>query len=161
MNLSRVCILMLLLGACAPRAHLRQSMTDRPKVQPTEPFLAPLKGAKILSPFGARGRSYHMGVDLQRSRKGGETVLASRSGRVTYTKRMKGYGNIVSLFHKDGYATRYAHLKSFLVKTGTRVEAGQPIGLVGQTGRASTPHLHFEIITPDGKFIDPLYFLNR
>lgn len=102
-----------------------------------------------------------MGVDLQKSRKGGETVLASRSGRITYAKRMQGYGNIVSIFHKDGYATRYAHLKSFKVKTGTLVETGQPVGIVGRTGRASTPHLHFEVITPDGKFVDPMYFLNH
>lgn len=115
----------------------------------------------MLSPFGARGRTYHMGIDLQKGRRGGEAVLASRSGRVTYAKRMQGYGNIISVFHKDGYSTRYAHLKKFTVKPGAIVEAGQPIGIVGQTGRASTPHLHFEVITPDGKFIDPMYFLDR
>jgi murein DD-endopeptidase MepM/ murein hydrolase activator NlpD len=102
-----------------------------------------------------------MGVDLQRSRKGGEQVLASRGGRISFAKVMSGYGRIVSILHKDGYVTRYAHLKTFLVKTGERVDAGDPVGIVGKTGRASTPHLHFEVLTPEGKFIDPMYFLDQ
>lgn len=102
-----------------------------------------------------------MGVDLQKSRRGGDYVLATRSGKVIASKRMRGYGRLIAIHHDDGYVSRYAHLRQYLVKPGMRVEAGDKIGIVGQTGRASTPHLHFEILTPGGKFIDPMTLLGN
>ncbi len=61
--------------------------------------------------------------------------------------------------HDDGFKTRYAHLKSFKVTLGQKVKAGQVIGIVGKTGRATTAHLHFEILTPKSRFLNPRPFL--
>jgi murein DD-endopeptidase MepM/ murein hydrolase activator NlpD len=103
----------------------------------------------------------HTGIDLQKNRKGGDLVLASRPGKVVSAQNFSGYGKAVMILHKDGYRSRYAHLRGYKVKVGQKVKAKQPIGIVGQTGRATTPHLHFEILTPDGKFIDPAFFLSN
>lgn len=73
--------------------------------------------------------------------------------------QLRGYGNIVVIKHEDGFSSRYAHLKKFLVRKGQKVKALQPIGIVGRTGRASTAHLHFEILTPKARFLDPARYL--
>ncbi len=160
MNIRRAALLIVLFStACGPTItkHVRvQRHVDR---KPSEAFQHPLPNAKVLSRFGERGGSFHTGVDLQKSRKGGETVLSARAGRVMSVGWIKGYGNQIRLDHADGYQTRYAHLKTVKVKLGQKVAAHEPVGTVGATGRASTPHLHFEIITPDGYFIDPLLLL--
>jgi murein DD-endopeptidase MepM/ murein hydrolase activator NlpD len=61
--------------------------------------------------------------------------------------------------HDDGFSTRYAHLKKMNVKVGQKVKALQEIGIEGRTGRATTEHLHFEILTPKQRFMDPLPYL--
>lgn len=68
---------------------------------------------------------------------------------------MHGYGKLVEIRHEDGFSTRYAHLRRFRVQKGQWVKAGQVIGEVGATGRATTAHLHFEILTPKYRFMDP------
>ena len=65
-----------------------------------------------------------------------------------------GYGNTVWLDHGRGFETRYAHLDSIRVAKGQRVERGQPIGLSGNTGRSTAPHLHYEVLV-DGRPVDP------
>lgn len=130
-----------------------------PDIIPSEPFGLPLKKPSILSPFGKRGGRFHTGIDLRESRAGGETVMASRSGKVTFAARLSGYGNLIVIKHDDGFSTRYAHLKKYLVKKGQRVRRGEGVGIVGKTGRATTPHLHFEILTPAEKFTDPARYL--
>jgi murein DD-endopeptidase MepM/ murein hydrolase activator NlpD len=127
--------------------------------RPSRPFHAPLAGATVLSPFGQRGRRFHTGIDLRSSRAGGDPVRAAREGRVIQAGTMRGYGRIVSIRHDDGFLTRYAHLKSIKVKAGQRVKTGEVVGSVGRTGRASTPHLHFETLTPSGKYADPAMIL--
>lgn len=92
---------------------------------------------------GALASRRHLGVDIGAPE--GSPILAARGGLVAYSDNgVTGYGNIVILLHRDGYSTLYAHCRRTLVFAGQRVERGQPIAEVGQTGFAPAPHLHFE-----------------
>jgi murein DD-endopeptidase MepM/ murein hydrolase activator NlpD len=82
-------------------------------------------------------------------------VLAARTGVVTVSRSVDGYGNVVALMHELGTSTLYAHLSAILVRPGQTVAVGQPIGRVGATGSATGPHLHFEVRVR-GAAIDPL-----
>jgi murein DD-endopeptidase MepM/ murein hydrolase activator NlpD len=110
------------------------------------------------SNFGPRGRSVHEGIDLAAPK--GTPVLASASGRVAYSGNgMRGYGKVVVLKHTNDLSTVYAHNSSLLVRMGDRVAQGQTIAKVGATGRATGPHLHFEI-RRRGVPEDPRQFLS-
>ncbi|MES2803054.1 MAG: M23 family metallopeptidase [Bdellovibrionota bacterium] len=98
----------------------------------------------------------HKGIDLAAQR--GTAVMSSHDGMVIYTgKEFKGYGKMV-MVEKDGWATLYGHLDKIVVYEGQRVKQGDVIGALGNTGRSSGPHLHFEIRKADGP-IDPLPYL--
>jgi murein DD-endopeptidase MepM/ murein hydrolase activator NlpD len=81
-------------------------------------------------------------VDLKTKNK--DKIYAAFDGEVVFSGPFSGYGNLVRIKHANGLETYYAHNSKNLVKKGARVRAGQAIALTGQTGRASTPHLHFE-----------------
>lgn len=102
----------------------------------------PLPGAKVISPYGSRGGKRHTGVDLKTHPK--DKILAAFDGEVTFSGRYYGYGNLIRILHPNGLETYYSHNAKNYVKVGDHVKAGQVIGVTGQTGRASTPHLHFE-----------------
>lgn len=106
-----------------------------------------------------RGRKFHTGIDIKDRKLGGDPVYASRAGRVVDVRARGGYGNMVLIRHADGYSTRYAHMRKVLVRKGQEVEALQPIGTVGATGRATTPHLHFEVLTPTQQHVDPAPYI--
>lgn len=110
-----------------------------------------------LDPFGKRKRQHHNGVDY--AAPIGTSVFAAGDGVITKFYKSKSYGNYVRIEHSNGFSTAYAHLESFskAVKSGHKVERGQVIGYVGNTGRSTGPHLHFELIHK-GQFIDPLLF---
>lgn len=98
----------------------------------------------------------HKGIDLAAQR--GTAVMASHDGMVIYTgKEFKGYGKMI-MIEKDGWATLYGHLDKIIVYEGQKVKQGDVIGALGNTGRSSGPHLHFEIRKADGP-IDPLPYL--
>ncbi|MGE0821096.1 MAG: M23 family metallopeptidase [Candidatus Binatia bacterium] len=118
-------------------------------------FLWPIEGT-VTSGFGPRRGSFHDGVDIAAPR--GTPVYAAAAGEVIFSDVLRGYGNIVILRHRKGYATVYAHNKRNLVKEGQRVRRGQRIAEVGQSGRATGPHLHFEI-RRNNTTRDPLVFL--
>jgi murein DD-endopeptidase MepM/ murein hydrolase activator NlpD len=118
-------------------------------------LLWPIEG-QITSRFGPRRGSFHDGLDI--SSPLGTPILAAASGEVIYSGALRGYGNLVILRHREGYATVYAHTQKNLVKEGERVRRGQAIARVGQTGRASGPHLHFEI-RKDNLARNPLRYL--
>ena len=103
----------------------------------------PLPGCKVISPFGKRGGRSHSGVDLKT--KAGDDILAAFSGKVRFAGKYSGYGNVIVIRHASGVETLYSHNAKNSVKVGDWVSAGQVIGSVGRTGRASTEHLHFEI----------------
>ncbi|WP_051507037.1 M23 family metallopeptidase [Saccharibacillus sacchari] len=117
-------------------------------------FSWPVSGASISSTFGTRWGKLHAGIDLT----GPSTIMASAPGTVTYAGQMNGYGNIVIISHGDGYETRYGHLSSIGVSNGQSVSRGQSIGVMGNTGRSTGTHLHFEI-RKSGSPQNPLSYL--
>jgi murein DD-endopeptidase MepM/ murein hydrolase activator NlpD len=113
------------------------------------PLTAPLGDT-----FGPRGRRFHAGVDLTAPR--GTPVRAAGPGRVVWAGlRAGGWGRLVTIAHSTGVRSMYAHLSRVEVRVGQRVAAGARIGRVGASGRATGPHLHFELRLR-GAAIDPL-----
>ena len=91
----------------------------------------------------------------------GTTVKAAENGVVAYAgNEVKGMGNLIIIQHSDGWMTIYAHLDSMLVKRGTRINVGMPIGRVGKTGKVDKPQLHFEI-RKGTKAYDPTKYLKK
>lgn len=122
---------------------------------PAYTLLWPVEG-QITSRFGTRSGRPHDGIDI--SAPQGTPIKAAAAGLVLYSAPHGTYGNLVVLKHDDGLVTVYAHNDRNLVRKGQAVEAGQLLGKVGQTGRATGPHLHFEVrrgTRPD----NPLEFL--
>ena len=119
-------------------------------------FAWPIRG-KILSKYGPRGGSMHNGLDIKANK--GKPVKASDSGMVVYSGNgMRGYGNVIIIEHKEDFFTVYAHNRKNHTKKGRRVEKGQVIAEIGDTGNATTPHLHFEV-RQGKKTRNPLFFL--
>ena len=103
----------------------------------------PVQG-KVTSRFGPRGFFHvHRGVDIKAPR--GTPVHAAAAGTVAFSGRQSSYGRVIKIDHPNGLRTIYAHNSSNFVTVGERVKAGEVIGAVGQTGRATTNHLHFEV----------------
>ncbi|MDH5599646.1 MAG: M23 family metallopeptidase, partial [Cyclobacteriaceae bacterium] len=100
----------------------------------------------------------HYGIDLTADR--GKPVYATGDGVVIRKDRSSSYGNVIYIDHGFGYETRYAHLSMFNIEEGQKVKRGDLIGFVGNTGRSTAPHLHYEVLF-NGKFIDPVPFLNK
>ena len=128
------------------------------------PVAMPLSGhPDITSPFGARldpflGRpALHTGVDLREGY--GSDIRATGAGRVVLAGVAGGYGNMVEVDHGNGLTTRYAHMGEILVAEGQTVGRGTVLGHVGATGRATGPHLHYEVRI-DGEPVDPTRFMD-
>lgn len=129
------------------------------------PAIMPIKGVdlrRISSHFGHRTdpfykvQKFHSGIDF--SAPIGTNVYCSGDGVVEQVVLgNSGYGNYVLVDHGYGYKTRYAHLKKALVKKGQKVSRGENIALVGNTGKSTAPHLHYEVIK-NGKAINPVDF---
>ena len=125
------------------------------------PLGRPVQGA-ITSRFGKRKdplnnkKGFHTGIDFRG--KVGDKIFATADGIVKKAFRNGGYGNYVLLNHGNGYTTSFAHMHTFLVKKGDRVKRGQLIGLVGNTGRSTGSHLHYELCL-DKKPINPYKFM--
>jgi len=109
-------------------------------------------GAEPTDGFGPRGMRFHTGIDYPAPM--GTPVVAARDGVVSAVGPLAGYGNVVELSHGQGVSTLYAHLSQILVEPGRRVTRGTTVGLVGRTGDATGPHLHFELRLR-GAAIDP------
>lgn len=108
-------------------------------------FVMPLDTRRVTSHYGYRRRyrRHHYGTDFGLTR--GDTIRSSFSGKVRVSSYNRGgFGNYIIVRHPNGLETVYGHLSRSLVKEGMIVKAGQPIGLGGNTGRSSGPHLHFE-----------------
>ncbi len=98
---------------------------------------------EITSPYGPRWRTFHKGVDLKLNT--GDSVFCAFEGVVRVSHRSRSYGNVVMVRHKNGLETIYAHLSKLLVGIGEHVEAGDLVGLGGNTGHSFGSHLHFEV----------------
>ncbi len=118
----------------------------------------PLPGAKVISPFGRRDGRNHSGVDLKTKNR--DEIHAAFAGEVVFSGPFSGYGNLVRIRHENGLETYYSHNSQNLVKVGDWVEAGHVIALTGQTGRATTPHLHFETRI-NGQSVNPNIYFNH
>ncbi|MBY0009079.1 peptidoglycan DD-metalloendopeptidase family protein [Paenibacillus typhae] len=118
-------------------------------------FAWPVSGATLSSSFGERWGRAHKGVDLV---SGNRTIKAADAGTVTFAGVQSGYGNVVIVDHKNGYVTYYGHLRSISVSVGQRLEQGGKIGIMGNTGRSTGTHLHFEI-RKNGTAVNPLKYL--
>jgi murein DD-endopeptidase MepM/ murein hydrolase activator NlpD len=127
----------------------------------TMPLGKPVDGS-ISSGFGKRTdpvnrkSSFHEGVDIRGKR--GDKIYATASGKVLRAFKNGSYGNYVEIDHGNGYTTAYAHLQSYLVKKGEFINQGQIIGQVGNSGRSTGPHLHYEVRL-NKKPINPTKFM--
>ena len=118
-------------------------------------FAWPVKG-RLTSRFGLRGNRPHEGIDLGAPH--GTPIFAAEAGRVIHSGRFGAYGKVVILKHAGAYRSVYAHARRLFVEKGDFVERGQKIAEVGATGRATGPHLHFEIRRGEAAH-DPLAYL--
>lgn len=141
---------------------LESLLLDRNLQKQVYPAGRPVKSGWISSFYGGRRdpftgrRARHEGVDF--AGREGAPVVAVGAGVVSWSADRYGYGNMVEISHGNGYVTRYAHNKANLVAVGDKVEKGQVVALMGSTGRATGPNLHFEVIR-DGHTVDPLDYI--
>ena len=135
---------------------------DLTTLQNSLPIGKPVDRIRVTSPFGARGDpfqgspAHHEAVDL--GGMIGEPVYATAPGKVVRTGSWGWYGNMVEIDHGLGFRTRYAHMEKIFVTKGETVRAGDRIGTVGNTGRSTGPHLHYEIRIR-GIAVDPMKFI--
>lgn len=126
------------------------------------PQVLPASIESISSGFGYRtdpfsgGGAFHAGLDFRGPT--GAPIFAAAKGRVSFVGRRQGYGNCVEIDHGNGLLTRYAHMSAFRTQVGKEVVAGARIGAIGNTGRSTGPHLHFEVRLND-RPINPRPFL--
>jgi murein DD-endopeptidase MepM/ murein hydrolase activator NlpD len=131
------------IGAPTPTPTPTSTSTATPRAAPSSARLSwPLKGV-LYGRYGVRAGQRHDGIDIAAPE--GAPVVAAADGTVIYAGEQAGYGAIVILKHDDGLVTLYAHNSRVLVQDGDRVRRGGPIARVGQTGRTTGPHLHFEV----------------
>jgi murein DD-endopeptidase MepM/ murein hydrolase activator NlpD len=127
----------------------------------TTPSLLPARGwlssgfSYRVDPF-TRVRAFHSGLDV--SAPLGTPVYAPASGVIVEQEVQPGFGNTILIRHGNGIETRYAHLSRFHAAKGKRLKRGDLIGYVGNTGRSTGPHLHYEV-HKDGNPVDPMKFI--
>ncbi|BBO72596.1 hypothetical protein DSCW_00130 [Desulfosarcina widdelii] len=134
----------------------RNLLAATPSIRPVTGWVSSRFGRRE-SPFTGR-REFHRGLDI--ANRAGTPIIAPADGIVTYAARKGLMGNMVAIDHGFGMVTRYGHLKKFLKKKGERVKRGETIALMGNTGRSTGPHLHYEVRL-NGVAVNPMnYFLN-
>ena len=134
----------------------RNLLSSTPSIWPAKGWLSSGFGYRI-SPFTGL-REFHKGFDIS-SRKGTK-VIATADGVVTFAGRNGLYGNMIKIDHGHGMMTRYGHLEKMLKKRGDAVKRGDVIGLMGNTGRSTGPHVHYEVFL-NGLPVNPQkYILN-
>lgn len=127
-----------------------------------QPAGRPIKKGWISSYYGRRNdpltgkKAFHDGIDF--AGKEGSEVVAVAAGVVTWSGKRYGYGRLIELNHGNGLVTRYAHSQENLVKVGDRVEKGQIIALMGNSGRSTGPHVHFEVLK-NGRHVNPIKYV--
>ena len=139
--------------------HYAAKMPDSLRID-LRNFVMPTTNTKVTDVFGyrPRRRRAHNGLDIKVQR--GDTIRAAFDGKVRITAyQRRGYGHYVVIRHNNGLETVYAHLQSKLVTQDQKVKAGDPIGLGGNSGRSTGPHLHFETLLM-GKALNPAFFFD-
>jgi murein DD-endopeptidase MepM/ murein hydrolase activator NlpD len=143
--------------------RLQDFYTNRSILLAATPGIMPVRGYPSAA-FGYRADpfsgdpEFHPGVDL--SAPTGTKVVSTADGLVIFADRQAGYGKLVVIQHRFGLSTRYGHLQQAAVKVGQRVKKGDVIGYVGSTGRATGPHLHYEVRL-NGQPMNPYLFFRE
>ena len=143
--------------------EVRGYLDDRWSLTRAHPSVWPVRGW-MTSRYGYRdsphgeGRRLHAGIDIAAPR--GTPVVAPADGHIVYAGYHTAYGNLVVIDHGYGLSSKYAHMSRIHVRVGARVQRSELIGRVGNTGRSTGPHLHFEV-HQDGAAVNPLRFLDR
>jgi len=138
---------------------MNQNLSER-----VYPAGRPVKSGWMSSYFGRRTDPFtgkpanHKGVDF--AGKAGAEVVAVADGVVTWSSNRYGYGQMIEINHGNGYSTRYAHNSENLVGVGQEVRKGQTVALMGDTGRATGPNLHFEVLHR-GRAVNPVKFIRQ
>ncbi len=142
---------------------LIEKLTKKKNLLASSPSIKPVSGI-ITSPFGYRKspftgrRTFHSGLDISNRR--GTKIVSTAVGKVVFAGRKTGYGNVVIIDHGYGKATKYAHLSDILVHKNQQVKRGEVIATLGNTGRSTGPHLHYEVLV-NGTPVNPSkYILN-
>jgi murein DD-endopeptidase MepM/ murein hydrolase activator NlpD len=141
---------------------LENVILSRQLGQEIHPEGRPVNTGYISSGFGDRvdpftgGEEFHEGIDF--AAPAGTPIHAVAAGIVTWAGARGGYGNMVQIDHGNGYSTRYGHSKKVLVHVGQTVQRGDVIALVGDTGRSTGPHVHFEVLR-NGHEVNPAHFV--
>jgi cytochrome c-type biogenesis protein CcmE len=138
------------------KKHAKSSRRRSRAVASSPHFIWPLDNGTYMSGFGVRHGRRHDGIDL--AAKSGTPIKAAADGEVVFSKRMRGYGRLILIKHKDNFFTAYAHNRENLVNKGKKVKQGQVIAKVGRSGRATGNHVHFEV-RKGQQAVDPLNFL--
>lgn len=145
-------------------AALEALILSRELARQVVPGGRPVESGYISSFFGSRtdpfhGKAvFHAGLDFAGAP--GTRVLAVADGIVSLAGRDGNYGKLVEITHGNGYVTRYAHNSTLLVEAGQTVRRGDPVALMGSTGRSTGTHLHFEVLR-EGRPVNPLSFVGR
>jgi murein DD-endopeptidase MepM/ murein hydrolase activator NlpD len=157
-------VLRTLLSALETRlSSVRLGVERQEKLAAATPSIWPAKGW-LTARFGGRSdpftgqAAFHQGLDISASK--GQPVYATADGEVATAAYEGEYGNLIILKHDFGINTKYGHLSGFNVKRGQKVHRGDVIGYVGSTGRATGPHLHYEILV-NGKLLNPMQLLTQ
>ena len=129
-------------------------LASTPSIWPTKGYLTNSFGRRIHPLTGKR--SFHYGQDI--ATQSGNKIIAPANGVILVAEYRDYYGKMIIIDHNFGYTSRYGHLAAFNVKEGDRVTRGQVIGFVGNTGRSTAPHLHYEVRFM-GKAINPMNFI--
>jgi murein DD-endopeptidase MepM/ murein hydrolase activator NlpD len=150
-------------GAAVPDSSLTpEKLAALSRIVKALPVTAPLQNYEIGSNFGVRGdpingrASYHTGLDFRAPYM--SPVYSTAPGVVTFAGYRADYGKIVEIDHGHGITTRYGHLHRYTVSVGQRVAGHSHIGFLGSTGRATGPHVHYEVLV-NGEPQDPTKFL--
>ncbi len=136
-------------------AVLQAAINNLPLLRPTDIFRMTDGFGMRRDPFNRRLRMHH-GLDF--AGPTGTPVMATAAGRISRAGTMSGYGRVIEIDHGNGISTRYAHLRRINVSVGEEVSVRQVIGQLGNTGRSTGPHVHYEVRF-NGEPLDPLPFL--
>ncbi|MFH2060000.1 MAG: M23 family metallopeptidase [Pseudomonadota bacterium] len=134
----------------------RNLLASTPSIKPVTGWITSEFGYRT-SPFTGQ-REFHSGLDI--ANINGTKIIATANGRISYAARKMYIGNLVVIDHGYGRVTRFGHLEKILVKEGQEVKRGDVIGLLGNTGRSTGPHVHYEVKI-NGTPVNPIkYILN-
>ena len=130
-------------------AEIQQKLNQNLDVARHTPAICPVKKVRVTSGYGWRKDPFtgvlkpHKGIDFGAER--GTPVYATADGQVVMTRRVNTFGKVIRIDHGYGYETVYGHLQTYNIRSGQQVKRGDIIGTVGNTGRSTAPHLHYEV----------------